>query len=249
MKIKWLGHASVLIVSDSGLRIITDPFRPGKYITPDGVLLHLPINERADIVAVSHDHVDHDRIGEVQGSPEVVRGDEIKGKGPVNVKGIEFRSVPTYHDDSEGKILGENSVLCFEVDGMKICHNGDLGHKLTNEQLDHIGNVDVLLHCIGQCKPIGERQTRIDEEGQTIRLPFAKYIIDCEVATQVYEQLTPRVTIPIHYSNERCSFKISGVESFLLQKKNVKRLDTSEVELKQGELPAENEIIVIKPAL
>ena len=81
MKIKWLGHASVLIVSDSGLRIITDPFRPGKYITPDGVLLHLPINERADIVAVSHDHVDHDRIGEVQGSPEVVRGDEIKGLG------------------------------------------------------------------------------------------------------------------------------------------------------------------------
>ena len=249
MKIKWLGHASVLILSDSGLKIITDPFRPGRYTTPDGYLFHFPINESADIVAVSHDHVDHDRVGEVQGEFDIIRGDEIKGKGPISVKGIEFKAVPTFHDESEGKVLGGNSVLCFEVDGLRICHNGDLGHRLTDDQLAQVGEVDILLLCAGQCKPIGERQSRIDEAGQRIRQPFAKYIIDCDAANQVYEQLTPKVTIPIHCSNDRCSFKIASMETFLLQKENVIRLDASEVEIKKGELPVENQIIAMNPAL
>ena len=249
MKIKWLGHASALIVSDSGQKIITDPFRPGGYPTPDGYLLYFPINESADIVAVSHDHDDHDRVGEVQGKPQIVRGDEIKGKGPISVEGVEFKAVPTFHDDSGGKVLGGNSVLCFEVDGLRICHNGDLGHDLTDGQLDQIGEVDILLLCAGQLKPIGERQFRFDEEGQRVKLPFAGYTIDCDAANQVYEQLAPKVTIPIHCSNDRCSFKIASVETFLLQKKNVIRLDTSEVELKQEDLAGESHIVVLRPAL
>lgn len=249
MKVKWLGHASILITSDSGLKIITDPFRPGKYTTPGGYLFYFPIDEEADIVTVSHNHVDHNRTGEVKGSPEIVRGDDIKGKAPLTVKGVEFRAIPTFHDDRGGEVLGENSVLCFEVDGLKVCHNGDLGHPLSEKQLAQIGEVDILLHCIGQIKPVGKRQSRIDESGTIIGQPFAKYIIDCETANQVYEQLNPRVTIPIHYSNERCSIMIAGVESFLLQRENVDRLDTSEIELKSHELPAESRITVLRPAL
>jgi len=39
------------------------------------------------------------------------------------------------------------------------------------------------------------------------------------------------------------------METFLLQKKNIKRLNTSEVELKKEELPKEKQIIVLRPAL
>lgn len=249
MRIKWLGHASVLITSDLGIKIVTDPFKPGKYVTPDGNLFYDPIEESADIVAVTHDHKDHDQVGEVKGHPEIVRGSEIAGKAPTEVKGIEFKAIPTFHDDSGGELLGVNNVLCFKVDGLRICHNGDLGHRLTSEQLTQIGEVDILLLCVGQLKPVGEPQTRIDDTGQRVRLPRAAYIIDCDAANQVHSQLAPKVTIPIHCSNERCSFKIASVESFLLQKTNVIRLDTSEVELEQGKLPAENQIIVLRPAL
>ena len=249
MRIKWLGHASVLITSGLGIKIVTDPFKPGKFITPDGNLFYDPINESADIVAVTHDHKDHNQVDEVKGNPEIVRGNEIKGKGPIEVKGIEFKAIPTFHDDSEGKVLGGNNVLCFKVDGLRICHNGDLGHRLTDKQLAQIGEVDVLLLCVGQVRPIGEPQTRIDDAGQRVRLPYAAYVIDCDAANQAYNQLAPKVTIPIHYSNDRCSFKIASVESFLLQKTNVSRLDTSEVELEQGKLPAESQIIVLRPAL
>jgi len=120
---------------------------------------------------------------------------------------------------------------------------------LSDDELSMIGEVDILLHCIGQCKPIGERQSRIGEDGQRIRLPFAKYIIDCEAANQVYEQLSPKVTIPIHSSNERCSFKIARVESLFLQKQIVSKLDSNEIKLQKGEFPSDERITVLRFAL
>ena len=76
MKIKWLGHASFMITSDSGTRLITDPY------TPNEALTYGEINESADIVTVSHAHFDHSNVAAVRGSPEVVEGavtTEIKG--------------------------------------------------------------------------------------------------------------------------------------------------------------------------
>ena len=68
MKVQWLGHASFLITSDSGLRIITDPY------APDDNLRYDPIDDAADVVTVSHDHFDHANVSAVKGDPQVVRG-------------------------------------------------------------------------------------------------------------------------------------------------------------------------------
>ena len=59
MKITWLGHASFLVESQDGTRIITDPYEAGSY---DGAVGYRPIEERADIVTVSHDHADHNAV-------------------------------------------------------------------------------------------------------------------------------------------------------------------------------------------
>ena len=62
MKITWLGHAAFLITSDSGTRIITDP-----YHTADDIK-YGRIEETADIVIVSHEqHTDHSNIAAVLG--------------------------------------------------------------------------------------------------------------------------------------------------------------------------------------
>ncbi|GAJ09219.1 unnamed protein product, partial [marine sediment metagenome] len=90
MKIKWLGHASFMITSDSGIRIITDPYEPNER------LKYGEIRESADIVTVSHEHGDHSNVSGVRGKPEAVRG-------TAKAKGIEFKGIPTYHDDAEGK--------------------------------------------------------------------------------------------------------------------------------------------------
>ncbi len=213
MKIKWLGHASFLITSDAGTRIITDPYTPGEK------LLYGQIKEPADIVTISHDHYDHNNIGSVGGRPRVVRD-------TAEVKGIKFRGIPTYHDEDKGSKRGNNTILCFEVDGVKVCHLGDLGHKLSDKQAAEIGKVDVLLS------------------------PMAGfYTIDAATATAVSDQLKPKVIIPMHFKNNKCNFPVSGVDEFLRGKKNVSRPDSSEVEFKSGQLPAATQIIVLKPAM
>ena len=212
MKVKWLGHASFLITSGSGVKIVTDPY------APDERLHYGEINESADIVTMSHDHFDHGNIAAVKGKPQGVRGD-------TEIKGIKFRGIATAHDASGGKERGSNTIFCFEIDGVKVCHLGDLGHELTAGQAAQVGDVDVLL------LPVG-----------------GFYTIDATVASRVAEQLKPRVIIPMHFKNSKCDFPIAGVEEFLRGQKDISQPDISEVEFKAGELPPATRIIVLKPA-
>jgi len=213
MKIKWLGHATFMITSDTGTRIITDPYARGEYLT------YGDIKESADIVTVSHDHFDHNNVAAVGGNPEVVRG-------TTEAKGIKFQGIPAYHDESQGKERGNNTIFSFEVDGVKICHLGDLGHPLSDKQVSEIGKVDILLIPVGGFFTIAPR-----------------------VACQTCDQLNPRVIIPMHYKNDKCGLPIAGVDEFLQGMKDITRLDASEVEFKAGELPASTQTMVLKPAL
>jgi len=213
MKIKWLGHACFMITSDAGTKLITDPYQP------DEALTYGEINESADIVTVSHDHFDHNNVAAVRGSPEVVRG-------TTEIKGIEFKGIPCYHDDAGGRLRGKNTIFCFEVDGIRVCHLGDLGHLLSDKQVAEVGVVDILLIPVG-----------------------GYFTIDARVATQVCNQLKPKVVIPMHWNNKWSIPEIANVDEFLQGKGDVSQLSASEVEFKQGELPATTQIIVLKSAL
>ena len=215
MKIKWLGHASFLITSDNGVKIITDPYEPIMGMNYE------PIDELADIVTVSHGHGDHNNVAAVQGNPLV-----ITESSPVEMKGITFSGIDTYHDNSDGNERGSNVIYCFEVDGIKVCHLGDLGHMLSDDQVNAIGKVDVLM------APVG-----------------GNFTIDAGTADSVIEKLKPVVVIPMHFCNDRCpDFPVAGVESFTDGKPNVEVMDTSEIEYKAGELPGSTSIVVLKPA-
>ena len=213
MKIKCLGHACFMITSDTGIKIITDPYATG------GDISYGKIEESADIVTVSHNHADHNNVSAVRGNPGVVRG-------TTELKGIKFKGIPTYHDDVGGKSRGGNTILCFEVDGIRVCHLGDLGHQLSAQQLAELGKVDILFIPVG-----------------------GFFTIDAKVASQACNQLAPKVVIPMHYKTDKLDFPIAGVDEFLQGKKEVSRLDTSEVEFRQGELPTSTQIIVLKSAL
>ena len=215
MKIKFLGHATFVITSDAGVKIITDPYEVG----PD--LTYGEITESADIVTVSHHHHDHGNVAAVKGNPAVV-----SRAGGLTAKGIEFRGIASYHDEAGGSLRGNNIIFCFELDGIRVCHLGDLGHLLDDKQVKEIGSVDILLIPVG-----------------------GNYTIDAKAATQVCNQLRPKVIIPMHYKTEKGLPEIAGVDGFLLGKPDVTQLDTSQVEFKPGELPATGKIIVLKPAL
>ncbi|MCX8116472.1 MAG: MBL fold metallo-hydrolase [Desulfobacterota bacterium] len=218
MKIKYYGHAAFLITSDQGTKIILDPYEPGAF---GGQLSYGKIPDSADIVLTSHDHADHNHTKGLPGNPEVV-----KGKGVKTVKGISIKGVPTYHDPSKGKERGENVVFNLLVDGLQVCHLGDLGHVLEEKELQEIGPVDILLIPVG-----------------------GYFTIDAKEATQIVNRMKPRVVIPMHFKTEKCAFPIAPVEDFLKDKPSFKRAGSNEITYNQASLPAQTEIVVLDPAL
>ncbi len=218
MKIKSYGHAAFLITSDQGVKIITDPYESGAY---GGQLSYGKIKDEADIVLTSHDHSDHNDTKSLPGSPEVVRG-----SGTKTVKGIPLKGIATYHDPSKGSERGANTIFTFSVDGILVCHLGDLGHVLSDKELAEIGPVDILFIPVG-----------------------GYFTIDSKEATQVGEQVKPKVLIPMHFKTDKCGFPIAPVEDFLKGKTNVRRPKASEVTFDQASLPSKMEIVVLDHAL
>ena len=215
MKVKWLGHACFLLSSRDGLRVITDPYAVG------GGINYSPIKETADVVIVSHDHGDHNNVSAIQGKPEVV-----KGSGTKTAKGIQFKGVATFHDACQGQQRGMNTILCFTMDDVRLCHLGDLGHVLSPGQVNEIGAVDILFIPVG-----------------------GFFTIDALTASEVCEQLKPKVVIPMHFKTAKCAYPIAGVEDFLKGKKNVRKVAGSEVEFEGTKLPPATEIVLLQPAL
>jgi L-ascorbate metabolism protein UlaG (beta-lactamase superfamily) len=230
------------------MRIITDPFKPGAHPPPGGELTYKAVEGPADIVVVTHEHPDHNNVASVKGSPDIVRGAELRKTGPRKVRGIEFNVLPCHHDGADGEILGENNMVFFQMDGMKICHTGDIGHRLMDEQAAKLGAVDILLLCVGLLVPLGERQFVAGVSGPG-NFYWLDHIIDADVANQITEQLKPKVLFPIHYSNDKCSFKLVGINEYLKGKSNVILAGKAEANINPDDLAGDARIIVLEPAL
>lgn len=178
MEISWLGH-SCFRIKGSQATVITDPYSPD-----EGYTLGKP---RADIVTVSHEHSDHAYVAGIGGPPKVVTR-----PGEYEIKGVLIIGIATYHDAEEGRSRGKNTAYLIQIDEVLVGHLGDLGHVLTAEQVEEIGNVDVLL------LPVG-----------------GVFTIDAPLAAEVVRQLEPKVVIPMHYQTRALKWKLEPVERFL----------------------------------
>jgi L-ascorbate metabolism protein UlaG (beta-lactamase superfamily) len=217
VRIKWFGQSSFLITADSGIRVITDP-----YVTW-GPFKYTPVNEAADVVTVSHDHLDHNHLESVLGTPVVLRE-----TGDREVGGIRFSGIHSYHDMVAGAERGENTIFRIVADSVVTVHLGDLGQIPDAALVSEIGPIDVLL------VPVG-----------------GHYTIDAAGAGRVCELLAPRLIVPMHYRNrgwDNPDYPVTGVEPFLDGKADVVRLNESEFEPARLMPPGGSRIVVPTPA-
>lgn len=184
--------------------IFTDPFDKSVGLTPP--------RGSANIVTVSHGHFDHANTESLSGEPLV-----IDGPGEYETKGVSVKGIFSFHDDKEGKERGENTIFVIEVEGIKICHLGDLGQKkLTDEQLEQIDEVDILM------------------------IPVSGPFIDAEQAAEIINQIEPRIVIPMHYKIPGLELKFAGVEDFLKEMGVGKKETVDKLTLKKKDLPQED---------
>jgi L-ascorbate metabolism protein UlaG (beta-lactamase superfamily) len=191
--IRWHGQSFFEIISTKGTRIVIDPHAIDAYGRPQ---------VKADLVLMSHLHVDHtaaDAVTNLKQTKQIYalkKGAEEKGRpttgGDWNIldekfKDVRVQTVGTFHDDMAGTQRGKNGVFVIDVDGLRIVHLGDLGHTLRGEQLRKIRKVDD--------KP--REQHPID----ILMIPVGGvYTINGLEAQKVVEQLKPRHCIlPMHY--------------------------------------------------
>lgn len=146
MIIRWLGHASFLIESESS-RIMTDPF--------EEKLGYPEFNEAVDIVTVSHQHWDHNAVQVLRGHPTI-----IAEPGLYQMEGTRIEGIKSFHDQAGGQLRGPNIIFKISLQGVDIVHLGDLGHILDQEQIDAIGHVDVLLLPVGGVYTINADEAR-----------------------------------------------------------------------------------------
>jgi len=209
MDISWLGH-SCFRIKGKGAAIVTDPYDP-EFIGMK------KLKTSADIVTVSHHHKDHDAVQFVEGNPFVV-----DGAGEYEVKGVRIQGVQTFHDDKNGKDRGRNTMYVIEIDGIIICHCGDLGHELESSQLELLPDIDILM------VPVG-----------------GKFTIDASTALKVISQIEPKVVIPMHYSIPGLAFELDTVEEFLVLNSKSKVEPIDKYSITKEKLPDQEEIVVL----
>ncbi len=215
MKIKFLGHASFVITASDNTAILTDPYQPGAF---GGAIGYDSITDRVDVATISHEHEDHAGISGLTSRPLIVRGE-------CRAKGITFDALSTYHDDQEGQARGENRIFAFEVDEIRVCHFGDLGHTLTPEQVEALGKVNVALIPVG-----------------------GEFTVGPSEAWEIITQLNPNIVIPMHFKTPKVGFPLATIDRFLEGKSNVRREIGSEIHLSAESLPEPIQIVFLPPA-
>ena len=178
MEITWLGH-SCFKLKGKQATLITDPCSPE--------LGYSLGKQTADVITVSHQHPGHSFIDVIGGNPRAVTG-----PGEYEIKNILIIGVATFHDNNRGSTRGKNTIYLIEMDEVAICHLGDLGHVLTDEHVEELGNVDVLL------LPVGGVST-----------------VNAPVASEIVRQLEPKIVIPMHYKTAAIKRELEPVDGFL----------------------------------
>lgn len=215
--IEWFGQSAFEIIGKDGVRIVTDPYKPGGF---DGAIGYKPITVSADVVTISHDHLDHNYAEAIGGNPKVLRN-----PGKQKVQGIQFKGISSFHDKVFGTQRGKNTIFTFTIDGITFCHLGDLGTTLSKAQLQTIGKVNILFIPVG-----------------------GMYTIDWLDAYKVIDQLNPNIVIPMHYKTDAVKFPIAEVKEFLSKggKQPVDETTISKLEITKDKLPKPYKIIVMQ---
>jgi len=207
MRIRWFGQSTFLI---SGERLVfIDPFGDMDVLAERGLRFDYPPVERveADLLLVTHEHLDHNAVEVIGGSPVILRSTAGTFESPVG----EVIAVASEHDEVAGTERGPNTIFRFTLDGLRFSHFGDFGQaELRPEQRKAIGDLDVLLLPVGAGPTVGG-----------------------ESAAAIVRALRPRLLIPMHYRTEAVNFLDPPDEFLAALGARVERLNESELEVEQ----------------
>lgn len=210
MKIRYLGHSCFEFTESTGTTIVTDPYGDVGFFMP---------NTRADAVTISHSHYDHNNAKAVDGNPVI-----FDREGQYEIGGVNLSAIKSYHDDENGNKRGENLIFKFRMDGVEICHLGDLGEECSSSLIEALLPIHVLL------VPVG-----------------GNYTIDARQAKEYVDRIMPSYVIPMHYKTKGLNIDVEKPDDFidLFDEEDVEELETSEIELFRDDVTEEQTKLIL----
>ena len=211
MTIIWYGQ-SCFKIQEKEITLVTDPYDKSIGLRPPSI--------HADIVTVSHQHFDHNNVKAIKGKPFI-----IDSPGEYETKGVEILGIQTFHDKKEGKERGLNTVYVIKINNLFICHLGDLGHLLSDKQIEKINGVDILLIPVG-----------------------GVYTINASEAVKVIDIIGPKIVIPMHYKIPKLTINLNRIDKFYKEMGISKANLEERLVVKKKNLPLEEtKIFFLKP--
>ena len=208
MEIVWLGH-SCFRIRGKEATIVTDPF--------DKTLGYPVRKPTASIVTVSHNHPQHSFVDGVAGSPRVV-----SRPGEYDIANVFINGIATFHDNEKGATRGKNTVFFMEIDEVKVCHLGDLGHVPTSEQIEQMSGADILM------VPVGGFTT-----------------LNAAAAAETIGLLEPKLVIPMHYKTEVVKMELEPLEHFIKVMGLKEVVSQPKLNVTKSTLPPEIKVLVL----
>jgi len=206
VEITFLGH-SCFRLRTKEVTVITDPYQvaPGRPAA----------RAQGEIVTISHDHPGHNNAAGVGGAPRV-----IQGPGEYEIRGVLITGVATFHDSVSGRERGRNTVYVIQMEDVRLCHLGDLGHVLTTEQVDEIGTVDVVF------------------------VPARGAALEMSRTSEVISQIEPNIIIPMHFPSTD-EEGLASIEKFCHEMGLRQIAPEPKLNVTKASIPQETQVVVL----
>lgn len=178
MQIEWFGHSCFLLKSDSGITVLIDPF--------DSTVGYDQPRLACDCLLITHKHFDHNAC-------DVVMGETLKidSSGEYSIKGVQISGFESFHDNDGGALRGKNIIYKIIIDGVIICHMGDIGHIPSPELYEKLGSIDVLMIPTG-----------------------GNFTINAKEAMEIINAISPNMILPMHYLTDKVNMNIDPINNF-----------------------------------
>jgi L-ascorbate metabolism protein UlaG (beta-lactamase superfamily) len=221
MRVEWFGQSAFHLSGEQG-SVAIDPFGDMSAMTAGrGIQFDYPqiVGVEAELLLVTHEHLDHNGVEAIGGEPTILRSTAGKLESPLG----EVTAIASEHDESAGTERGPNTIFCFELDGLRVCHFGDFGQSaLRAEQAAALGKVDLLFIPVGGGPTIGAEQ-----------------------AAAIVARVAPRWVVPMHYRTPRIGF-LETADAFIELSERIERLPGAAFET--SELPDGEGPLLVVPA-
>lgn len=221
MRVDWHGQSGFTLDGEAAT-VFIDPWGDMSAAASRGMTWDYPAivsPESTDLLIVTHEHSDHNGVEVITGEPTLVRSTAGTHESPVG----NVVAIASEHDDAAGTERGPNTIVVFDLDGIRVAHFGDFGQgALRPEQRAHLDGIDLLFLPVGGGFTIGGAQ-----------------------AAEIAKNLAPSWVVPMHYKTPKISFLETEAE-FVDAMPKTERLSSPSFET--GDLEKGAEPLVIVPA-